>query len=335
MADYWGGGHGAAEIPSDRLAPFSDFLSAARAVVGYLHERLDFGLLMVTRKEGDHMRVVAVVDSAYGLQEQDELSWTDSVCRATAEGRAPSIVPDITGIPSLADAAEKEAEAGRPLRSHMGLPLLHPDGSLYGTICAADPQPKPGDIVGDLPLFELMAQLLSTVLAVETKAATEVRRAELAEEESLVDGLTGLSNRRAWDRYLEIEENRCRRYGIPASVVVVDLDHLKEVNDSEGHAGGDALLRLVAETLEQCSREPDICSRTGGDEFAILAVDCDETAAEALAERVDEALAEKRVQASLGWATRVPITGLQEAVRRADQGMFQAKRNKRQAPHPD
>lgn len=329
MADYRGGGHGAAGDPSHRFAPFSDFLSAARAVVGYLHERLDFGLLMVSRKEGDHMRVVAVIDSAYGLQEQDELSWTDSLCRATVEAGAPSIVPDIAGIPALAEAAGKEAEAGRPLRSHMGLPLLHPDGSLYGTICAADPQPKPGDIVEDLPLFELMAQLLSTVLAVETRAASEVRRAELAEEESLVDGLTGLSNRRAWDRYLEIEENRCRRYGVSASVVVVDLDHLKEVNDSEGHAAGDALLRLVAETLEQVSREPDICSRTGGDEFAVLAVDCDETAADALAERVEEALAQRKVQASIGRATRDPITGLQEAVRRADQGMFEAKRNKR------
>ncbi len=332
MDEYRSGRGAAAESPVDRLAPFDDFLSAARAVVRLLHSRLDFAVLMVTRIEGDHMKIVAVADSAYGFQEQDERSWFHSLCRAAAEGRAPSIAPDLAGIPGLAEPAEWEAEAGRPMRAHMGLPLLLPDGSLYGTICAADPQPKPGDIVDDLPLFELMAQLLSTVLAVETKAASEVRRAELAEEESLVDGLTGLSNRRAWDRYLEIEENRCRRYGIPASVVVVDLDHLKEVNDEEGHAAGDALLRLVAETLEQCSREPDICSRTGGDEFAVLAVDCDETAAEALAERVDEALAERRVQASLGWATRDPITGLQESVRRADQGMFEAKRNKRWSP---
>ncbi len=329
MAEYRGGGRGTADSPLDRLAPFGDFLSAARAVLGLLHARLDFGMFMVTRIEGDHMKIVAVVDSVYGLQEQDELSWSNSLCRAVAEGVAPPIASNIAGIPSLAEAADKEAEAGRSVRSHMGLPLMLPDGSLYGTICAADPEPKPDDIIDDLPLFELMAQLLSTVLAVETRAASEVRRAELAEEESLVDGLTGLSNRRAWDRYLEIEENRCRRYEIPASVVVVDLDHLKEVNDGEGHAAGDTLLRLGAETLEQVSREPDICSRTGGDEFAVLAVDCDETAAEALAERVDEALVQKRVQASLGWATRDPITGLQEAVRRADEGMFEAKRNKR------
>lgn len=318
-----------AEKPEGPLAPFSDFLSAARAVVDYLHGSLDFGLVMVTRIEGDIMRVIAVADSVYGLHEQDELSWTHSLCRAVAEGRGPPIASDIAGIQGFAEPARHEAEVGRPVRSHMGLPLTHPDGSLYGTICAADPHSKGDDIVADLPLFELMAQLLATVLAVETKAASEVRRAELAEEESLVDGLTGLSNRRAWDRYLEIEENRCRRYEIPASVVVVDLDHLKEVNDGEGHAAGDALLRLVAETLEQSSRDPDICSRTGGDEFAILAVDCDETAAEALAGRVEQTLAEKRVQASVGWATRDPITGLHVAVRRADQDMLEAKRNKR------
>ncbi|MDQ3751949.1 MAG: sensor domain-containing diguanylate cyclase [Actinomycetota bacterium] len=322
------GERGAAQ-QRNRLAPFNDFLSAARAVVRLLHPRLGYGLLMVTRIEGDRMRVMAVVDTVYGLREEDELSWSHSLCRAVAEGVAPPIATDITGVPGLAEAADKEAEAGRPVRSHMGLALMHPDGSLYGTICAADPQPRRPDIADELPLFELTAQLLSTVLAGDAKTASEVRRAELAEEESLVDGLTGLSNRRAWDRHLEIEENRSRRYGIPTSVVVVDLDHLKEVNDSDGHAAGDFLLRLVAETLEQCSRDPDICSRTGGDEFAILAVDCDETAADALAERVEEALAEKQVHASLGWATRHPITGLQEAVRRADQGMFEAKRNKR------
>jgi diguanylate cyclase (GGDEF)-like protein len=298
-------------------------------VVALLHARLDVEVVMVALTEGDHMKVMAVADSTGGLHEDDELGRSHSLCRAAAEGRVPSIVPDIAEVPGLAGSAEREAAAGRPVRSFMGLPLVHPDGSLYGIICAADPDPKPGDIVDDLPLFKLMAQLLSIVLAVETKAASEVRRAEQAEEESLVDGLTGLSNRRAWDRYLEIEENRCRRYGIPASVVVVDLDHLKEVNDSEGHAAGDALLRLVAETLDQVSREPDICSRTGGDEFAVLAVDCDEIAAYALARRVEEALAEKRVQASLGWATRDPITGLKEAVRRADEGMFEAKRRKR------
>jgi diguanylate cyclase len=293
------GKRGAAQ-QRNRLAPFNDFLSAARAVVELLHPRLGYGLVMVTRIEGDRMRVIAVADSVYGLQEKDELSWSHSLCRAVAEGIAPPIASDITGIPGLAEAVTKEAEAGRPVRSHMGLALVRPDGSLYGTICAADPQPRPRDVTGELPLFELMAQLLSTVLAGEAKTASEIRRAELAEEESLVDGLSGLSNRRAWDRHLDIEENRSRRYGIPVSVVVVDLDHL--------------------------------CSRTGGDEFAILAVDCDETAAEALAERVEQTLVEKGVQASLGWATRDPITGLQEAVRRADERMFENKRNKRSTP---
>lgn len=320
---------GASVGPLIRLAPFGDFLSAARAVVGHLHERLDFGLIMVTQTEGSRMIVVAVADTAYGLHEEDQLSWSHSLCRAVAEGRGPAIAPDVAGVPGFAGPAGDETAAVRPIRSHMGLPLVHPDGSIYGTICAADPQPKPPAIVEDLPLFELMARLLSTVLAVETKVASEVRRAERAEEESLVDGLTGLSNRRAWDRSLEVEENRCRRYGIPASVIVVDVDGLKSVNDSQGHAAGDALLRLVAETLQHSSRDPDICSRTGGDEFAILAVDCDETAAEALAERVDGALAAKGVQASLGWATRDPITGLQAAVRRADGSMFEVKRDKR------
>ncbi len=68
------------------------------------------------------------------------------------------------------------------------------------------------------------------------------RRNEHLELEALVDPLTSLLNRRAWDRLLAREEERCRRYGHTATVFVIDLDQLKEVNDAAGHAAGDALL---------------------------------------------------------------------------------------------
>jgi diguanylate cyclase len=71
-------------------------------------------------------------------------------------------------------------------------------------------------------------------------------RFERAELDSLTDPLTGVGNRRAWDRLLDAEEARCRRYGSPASLVAIDLDELKQVNDADGHLAGDRLLRRAA-----------------------------------------------------------------------------------------
>ena len=139
-----------------------------------------------------------------------------------------------------------------------------------------DPQPRPNEIEKDLPLIELMARLLMTILESELKAQSEFRRAERANLEAMTDGLTGLFNRRGWETLLAKEYHRCQRYGYPASLFSIDLDDLKFVNDGQGHAKGDELLRRAAKTLMSVSREADVTARIGGDEFAILAVECDQ-----------------------------------------------------------
>lgn len=167
-----------------------------------------------------------------------------------------------------------------------------------------------------------------TIANVELYAAS-LRRARRAEEESLTDTLTGLDNRRAWDRILETEEVRCKRYQTSASVVVVDLDSLKHINDTHGHAAGDALLRRMGDTLRSTSREPDIVARIGGDEFAVLAVDCDNAQAEALVARFEAALAGAGISASLGRAIRRPECTLERTYWCADQAMLAGKKRKR------
>lgn len=179
------------------------------------------------------------------------------------------------------------------------------------------------------PLDELIGRLLSTVLLAEERARDAAARADRAELDSLADPLTGLANRRAWIRLVATEEDRCRRHGIETSVVVIDLDGLKEVNDDLGHTAGDDLLCRAARAIVAQTRAHDAVARLGGDEFAVLATHCPEDDAQALTRRLVAALDEERISASVGVATRMPAQGLHRAWEQADSAMYRTKRDRR------
>ena len=121
--------------------------------------------------------------------------------------------------------------------------------------------------------MELIADMLSTQLNNDLRIAALTRRVERAGIEAETDALTGLWNRRGWDRLFAMEEERCQKYGHPACVLVLDLDGLKGVNDASGHGAGDDLLRRVAQILKRNVRESDVLARVGGDEFGILLIE--------------------------------------------------------------
>lgn len=211
------------------------------------------------------------------------------------------------------------------------IPLRLPDGSTVGVLCAVggDGTPPGPAATGRA---ERLAELLSALAAAEWEAEAQGRRAEAAtqraqqvEVEALTDALTGVANRRAWDRALDAEERRRRRYGGDAAVIVVDLDELKQINDSEGHLHGDLILRLVSTVIQRTSRESDLVARTGGDEFAVLALDCDEEHLGVLVGRLRAALEQEGVAASVGGAVRRPSAGIAEAWAEADEMMFGEK----------
>jgi diguanylate cyclase (GGDEF)-like protein len=106
-----------------------------------------------------------------------------------------------------------------------------------------------------------------------------------------VDQLTGLGNRRAFDEMVGAEIARAERTGRPLSVVVADLDDFKAINDSHGHLAGDDCLRQVAAVVSSTIRRPDACFRWGGDEFALLLAETDLAEAEAIARRLQGAVA--------------------------------------------
>jgi diguanylate cyclase (GGDEF)-like protein len=146
-----------------------------------------------------------------------------------------------------------------------------------------------------------------------------------AEREAMLDALTGCLNRRGWTEALRAEEQRCSRHGLDAAVVVVDLDGLKAVNDTEGHAAGDRCLIGCGDALRAAVRTEDSVARLGGDEFAVLAVQTTQRAPEAVVTHVQRALDAADVNASLGWALRSRHAGLAGAVTQADRRMLARK----------
>ncbi len=109
------------------------------------------------------------------------------------------------------------------------------------------------------------------------------------------DFLTGTANRRAFFEIAAIEVNRASRYAHPISIIYLDLDGLKTVNDSYGHKAGDALLRLVGRTISRSLRTSDLVARVGGDEFCVLLPESGEKAASRAAHRIFERLNAKMV----------------------------------------
>lgn len=165
---------------------------------------------------------------------------------------------------------------------------------------------------------------------------SNVRLREVLRQQSVADPLTGLFNRRYMDETLRRELARAMRKNMPLSVMVLDVDHFKRVNDVFGHEGGDMVLRAVAQQLREVVRESDVACRLGGEEFLLILPECTKQAAAARAEDMAKHLRQLRLQysgqqigavtASFGVAT-YPDDGLDgpALIKAADRAMYQAK----------
>ncbi len=440
-------------------------------MLAYLHERFGFKLWMMTRTEGEDWIVLHTEDHGYGVQEGTVFRWADSFCSRMVEGLGPKIAPSADKVPVYVEAPIGQQV---PIGAYIGVPLAKPDGTLFGTLCAIDPEEQPEDIVDHLPLIELLAQSLATILtsdlnAVEqTRLAEQTRRAEQAlreqnwriesilkgtnvgswewnvqtgetvfnerwadiigytleeitpvsietwikyahpddlqgsneqlqkhfqgeldyyefesrmrhkdghwvwvldrgrvfswtddnkplmmfgthqdithrkqtelalrqSEERLqllakTDGLTGLLNRSGWEECIAVEEQRARRSQLASCVIVVDLDDLKKTNDIHGHKAGDELIRRAAHCIQGAVRDVDMVARIGGDEFAIMGIECGEDGANAVFRRINEALCNAGVGASSGMAMRESNPGFAGAMAEADQSMYKMKAERR------
>jgi diguanylate cyclase len=306
------------------LCPSTAFRDAVASMLDGLPAQTGLGTWLLVGLGADGGSVVlAVRDRAYGLQVDQELVEDELPVRALLDGRGPRVAPDAAAVAAYAGAG---LGGGVPVGALAGVPVLAPDGSVFGCLVGVDPAPGRPGLAAELPTIELLGRLLAVLLVQELERQELQRRFELAELDALTDPLTGVGNRRAWDRLLEAEEARCQRYGSVASLVAIDLDELKRVNDRDGHGAGDRLLLRTAQVIDSTRRAADVVARLGGDEFGVLAVECDEPAAKVLADRLRGALEAAGVRASVGHATRQPTGTLAKAWSAADADMYAHKR---------
>jgi diguanylate cyclase (GGDEF)-like protein len=198
----------------------------------------------------------------------------------------------------------------------------------------------PGALIGSFSkMFETIERQANEINSFATRLDAAYKELESTnvrlKETSFKDDVTGLYNRRFFTIRLEEEISRHRRFNHPVSMVLLDLDGFKSVNDELGHAVGDETLRDVAQILMKHSRGINVVSRYGGDEFAILLVETSKAGARLYAERIREVVSRfrfthgKPVTASLGIASLPDddATNAEELFKMADEALYAAKRS--------
>ncbi len=192
--------------------------------------------------------------------------------------------------------------------SLLGGPGVTPSAYLVGT-----------SVVTVLIVANLRRQLTSVLKASELEART--------------DRLTGLTNRRGWDEDLARESARQRAQGWPLSVLVIDLDHFKKLNDSRGHAAGDTALAQVASVLRASARKTDMVARLGGEEFGVILPGCPTGEAARIAEELRRCVEQEAQQWEAAVTVSVGVASVPEhsvagegLVRAADEALYAAKR---------
>ena len=186
--------------------------------------------------------------------------------------------------------------------------------------------------------FSPEQRMTAASLAAQAVVALDnARLHRIVERQALMDGLTGLANRRQCEEALVSELARAERLGGPVTVVLADLDSFKGVNDKYGHPAGDAVLREFANVLRETVREIDTAGRWGGEEFFVLLPGTAAEGGRRLAERLREQLESRavlapdgtalRVTSSFGVASAPPATGSAELVGLADEALYEAKRS--------
>lgn len=259
--------------------------------------------------------------SKQGL-DQCETSRNVAFCHYTIQQNRPLIVPDALNDPRFASNPLVTGDPG--IRFYAGVPLAVSGGFNIGTLCVIDTRPR--------RLSEKMLRKLEDLAGI-VRDVLELRRI------ATQDHLTGALSRRQFMNQLEKEIARARRHKRSLSLIALDIDHFKSVNDVFGHAGGDAVLVKFVQCCRSALRAADFIGRLGGEEFGVVLPETSADAAMLVAEKLRKAVEGTPVEYSLQLIEVTTSLGVAEYVAGlddsklllevADAALYEAKRTGR------
>ena len=247
-----------------------------------------------------------------------EVPIGDTFCRYAMAGTEALVVADASQDERFRDSPYVTAVDG--VRFYASVPLTTADGFNVGTICAIDSRPRQFS-EREVTILHQLAQIAVDELELRRLATT--------------DALTGISTRRAFREDAEKRLSHARRHRTQLSALTFDIDRFKTINDTYGHAAGDAVLKAVTQSAGSLLRQSDIFGRLGGEEFAVVMPDTDAAAAMAVAEKLRHAILGLQfpgsrpaltVSASFGIATFDPGQDDYDSLMlKADEALYEAK----------
>ena len=265
-------------------------------------------------------------------------------CQYSIVAEGPLVLEDVTASTVFRNVPTIESLG---VKAYAGIPLLSPEGQPIGSFCAIDFKPRHWSALDIEILTELSCSAMREIhvhLALkalsETNRYLEEKTRDLSEaNEKLArlastDALTGLRNRRAFEIALKIELARLARESSSVTLMLIDIDHFKRINDQFGHPEGDVVLRTIAQVLLDNVREVDMAARLGGEEFAVILPSTDKPGAWVLAERIRQAVESESprgltVTVSIGTATVSHDCPVTELLKIADKALYDSKRHGR------
>ena len=227
--------------------------------IGTIFAPLNWTLLLRNRKTGILRFKLVIGENADKLKNKT-LPKGEGIAGWIAEAGQAVIIEDVSKDKRFSDSTDKFT--GFKTESIIGVPLKS-GGKVFGVIELIN------KINGEhFTPFEL--QVLSTIADFAAIAIEKAYYFRALKKLASVDSLTGVLNRRSLEKTLELEIERCKRYGTPLSLLWIDIDKFKEINDKYGHLAGDRVLKLTSEILVQNVRASDSVYRYGGDEFIVV-----------------------------------------------------------------
>ena len=246
-----------------------------------------------------------------------------SVCTLVVSSGEELVIEDMRAAPEL----DGHPVAGdMPWRFYASVPLRGEHNHVIGSLCVLRSEP------GAPPAFS--TDILRDLAEISSHEIVLAKRNAELREISNTDALTGLANRRRFDEALLRAWRRAGRTGEPVSLLMMDIDHFKEINDALGHAAGDRALAAFGQFLSPFARRPeDLAARIGGEEFAIVLAGTDAGGAAVVARRLLDELPDAGIRhpvrgqltASIGVATLSESEDADAWRNRADRGLYAAK----------